>query len=70
MSDHQETTFPCRDCMGRERNLLVFLSDDHDVVLKAPPGESAFMRPGDVSRLREALRQYAAVSLDRRGGER
>jgi len=53
--DHTEWLVTCRDVAGRRRNLTVFVSQGH-VVVVAPPGETAVFAPLEVGRLRAALR--------------
>jgi hypothetical protein len=50
-----EWAISCRDLAGRRREVTVFASEDH-VVLVTPPGEAAVLAPLDVGRLRAALR--------------
>jgi hypothetical protein len=45
----------CRDAAGRRREIVVF-TDRGQVVLVAPPGETAVLSPLEVGRLRAALR--------------
>jgi hypothetical protein len=53
--DRKEWMVTCRDVAGRRRDLTVFVSQGH-VVLVAPPGETAVLAPLEVGRLRAALR--------------
>lgn len=52
----REWAISCRDVAGRRRDLTVFVSQGH-VVLVAPPGETAILEPLEVGRLRAALRE-------------
>ncbi|MCP2254546.1 hypothetical protein LY13_003315 [Prauserella aidingensis] len=61
MSDQNEWVVPCRDLAGRKRKLTVFSSDEQ-VVVVAPPGETAVLGPLEVGRFRAALRD-AVVHL-------
>ncbi|MEV0086640.1 MULTISPECIES: hypothetical protein [Saccharopolyspora] len=45
----------CRDVAGRRRDMSVFVNQEN-VVLIAPPGETAVLSPLEVGRLRAALR--------------
>ncbi|MEU5850583.1 hypothetical protein ACWEV3_02810 [Saccharopolyspora sp. NPDC003752] len=45
----------CRDVAGRRRDMAVFVNQEN-VVLIAPPGETAVLSPLEVGRLRAALR--------------
>jgi hypothetical protein len=54
----KEWLVSCRDVAGRRRDLTVFVSQGH-VVLVAPPGETAVLGPLEVGRLRAALREAA-----------
>ncbi|MFL6145322.1 MAG: hypothetical protein ACJ72N_26120 [Labedaea sp.] len=51
----REWWVPCRDIAGRRRDLQV-IARHGQVVLVAPPGETAILYPLDVGRLRAALR--------------
>ena len=55
MSSHKEWWVSCRDIAGRRRDLQV-IARQGQVVLVAPPGETAILSPLDVGRLRAALR--------------
>jgi hypothetical protein len=52
----KEWAINCRDVAGRRRDLTVFVSQGH-VVLVAPPGETAVLAPLEVGRLRAVLRE-------------
>jgi len=52
----KEWAVSCRDVAGRRRDLTVFVSQGH-VVVVAPPGETAILEPLEVGRLRAALRE-------------
>jgi hypothetical protein len=45
----------CRDVTGRRRDMSVFVNQGN-VVVVAPPGETAVLTPLEVGRLRAALR--------------
>ncbi|HEU5472502.1 MAG TPA: hypothetical protein VFV67_17780 [Actinophytocola sp.] len=55
MSSHREWRVTCRDIAGRRRDLQV-IARTGQIVLVAPPGETAILSPLDVGRLRAALR--------------
>lgn len=55
MSSHKEWWVSCRDIAGRRRDLQI-IARQGQVVLVAPPGETAILSPLDVGRLRAALR--------------
>nr|WP_026317072.1 hypothetical protein [Actinokineospora enzanensis] len=55
MNSHREWSVNCRDIAGRKRDVTVFVRQGQ-VVLVAPPGETAILSPLDVGRLRAALR--------------
>jgi hypothetical protein len=55
VSGHKEWWITCRDIAGRRRDLQV-IARNGQVVLVAPPGETAILSPLDVGRLRAALR--------------
>lgn len=61
-----EWSVSCRDAAGRRRDMTVFVSDG-DVVMVAPPGETAVLAPLEVGRLRAVLRD-AVVSAAAGGG--
>lgn len=50
----------CRDMAGRRRDVSVFATQG-DVVVVAPPGETAVLSPLEVGRLRAALRDRKSV---------
>jgi hypothetical protein len=54
----KEWSIGCRDVAGRRRELTVFASGGH-IVLVAPPGETAVLAPLEVGRLRAILRDAA-----------
>lgn len=58
VSSHKEWWVTCRDIAGRRRDLQV-IARQGQVVLVAPPGETAILTPLDVGRLRAALRDAA-----------
>ncbi|MBB5909755.1 hypothetical protein BKA25_004071 [Actinoalloteichus hymeniacidonis] len=51
----------CRDVAGRKRDLTVFVNDGQ-VVIVAPPGETAVLAPLEVGRLRAALRDAVVTA--------
>ncbi|CAM00617.1 hypothetical protein SACE_1294 [Saccharopolyspora erythraea NRRL 2338] len=53
----------CRDMAGRRRDVSVFATQG-DVVVVAPPGETAVLSPLEVGRLRAALRDAALTAAD------
>ncbi|NYI86211.1 hypothetical protein HNR68_004841 [Saccharopolyspora hordei] len=53
----------CRDVAGRRRDLSVFINQG-DVVVVAPPGETAVLSPLEVGRLRAALRDAVVSAAD------
>nr|WP_246477733.1 hypothetical protein [Saccharothrix ecbatanensis] len=53
----------CRDIAGRRREILVLPTGNDRVALVFPPGEVAVLRPLQVGRLRDALRD-AVLALD------
>jgi hypothetical protein len=55
VSSHKEWWVSCRDIAGRRRDLQI-IARQGQVVLVAPPGETAILSPLDVGRLRAALR--------------
>lgn len=55
VSSHKEWWVTCRDIAGRRRDLQI-IARQGQVVLVAPPGETAILSPLDVGRLRAALR--------------
>lgn len=60
----REWAVSCRDVAGRRRDVTVFVSQGH-VVLVAPPGETAILEPLEAGRLRAALRAAAVdASVD------
>jgi hypothetical protein len=58
MTARREWSVDCRDVAGRKRELTVFASGGH-IVLVAPPGETAVLAPLEVGRLRAILRDAA-----------
>jgi hypothetical protein len=58
MTARKEWSVDCRDVAGRKRELTVFASGGH-IVLVAPPGETAVLAPLEVGRLRAILREAA-----------
>jgi hypothetical protein len=58
MTGRKEWTVSCRDVAGRRREVTVFASGGH-IVLVAPPGETAVLAPLEVGRLRAVLREAA-----------
>lgn len=62
----KEWSVSCRDAAGRRRDMTVFVSKG-DVVMVAPPGETAVLAPLEVGRLRAVLRD-AVVSAATKDG--
>ncbi|AUS79629.1 hypothetical protein C1701_16155 [Actinoalloteichus sp. AHMU CJ021] len=56
-----EWSVNCRDVAGRRRDVVVFV-DQGQVVLTAPPGETAVLSPLEVGRLRAALRDAVVAA--------
>lgn len=65
-----QRTVPCRDHVGRPRELLVFLTEDDDVGLFAPAGEVAVVHPLDVDTVTRVMREAQREAIHRRGGAR
>ncbi|RJQ68801.1 hypothetical protein D5S17_31660 [Pseudonocardiaceae bacterium YIM PH 21723] len=63
MKTHNEWLVSCRDVAGRRRDLTVFISQGH-VVMVAPPGETAILEPLEVGRLRAVLREAVLTTAD------
>jgi hypothetical protein len=55
MNGPREWWVNCRDIAGRRRDVQI-IARHGQVVLVAPPGETAILSPLDVGRLRAALR--------------
>lgn len=73
MADQRwERTMPCKDGLGRDRELRVFLSEDKDggvvIGLHTPPGESALLPPRGLSQLHDLL-AAARLEATHRGAE-
>ncbi|MFR9730292.1 hypothetical protein ACL03H_13770 [Saccharopolyspora sp. MS10] len=60
MIDGEQWEISCRDVAGRRRQVGVYVNQGN-VVLVAPPGETAVLAPLEAGRLRAALRD-AVVS--------
>ncbi|KAA5828825.1 hypothetical protein ABT337_33310 [Saccharopolyspora hirsuta] len=63
MEPTKEWHVSCRDVAGRRRDLSVFINQG-DVVLVAPPGETAVLSPLEVGRLRAVLRDAVVSAAD------
>ena len=61
MTDRRKWVVNCRDAAGRRRNLTVFASQGN-VVIVAPPGETAILAPLELGRLRATLRDAVVVA--------
>lgn len=57
----------CMDSSGRVRAIQVSISDDHHVIVAAPPGETGKLTLSDVSLLRYVLRAAQMEAADRGG---
>jgi hypothetical protein len=66
MAARREWTVDCRDVAGRRRELTVFASGGH-VVLVVPPGETVVLAPLEVGRLRSVLRDAAVDASEPAG---
>lgn len=55
MSVRRDWLISCRDVAGRRRDVVVF-TDRGQVVMVAPPGETAVLSPLEAKRLRAVLR--------------
>ncbi|MGW3467360.1 hypothetical protein ACWDKQ_02545 [Saccharopolyspora sp. NPDC000995] len=53
----------CRDVTGRRRDMSVLINQGNVVVI-APPGETAVLSPLEVGRLRAALRDAIVVAAE------
>ncbi|ASO18943.1 hypothetical protein FHR81_001209 [Actinoalloteichus hoggarensis] len=51
----------CRDVAGRKRDLTVYVNEGQ-IVIVAPPGETAVLAPLEVGRLRAALRDAVVTA--------
>ncbi|MEU6129450.1 hypothetical protein ABZ805_09780 [Saccharopolyspora sp. NPDC047091] len=60
MTDNEQWQVSCRDVAGRRRNMAVYVNQGN-VVVVAPPGETAVLAPLEAGRLRAAIRE-AVVS--------
>jgi hypothetical protein len=54
-------TVMCRDFAGRERPLRVLVRGS-EVVIAAPPGETAILDPGDAARFRSAVAEATRMA--------
>ena len=61
MTERRKWLVACRDAAGRRRNLTVFASQGN-VVLVAPPGETAVLEPLELGRLRATLREAVVIA--------
>lgn len=56
MGHRWEQRIPCTDSMGRKRDIIVYLTDDNDIGITVPPGETAHLNLDDgAGALRDAL---------------
>jgi hypothetical protein len=55
VSVRKDWLISCSDAAGRRRDIILF-TDEGQVVMIAPPGETAVLAPLEVGRLRAALR--------------
>ena len=67
MQDTWTQTVPCRDGSGREKVAKVVVTEEFNVALVTPAGDSAVWNPADVNRLTEVLRSAQLEALHRRG---
>lgn len=67
MQDTWSMSVPCRDGARREKQATVLVTEDLNVALITPPGDSAVWNPADVNRLAEVLRSAQLEALARRG---
>lgn len=71
MTEQWERTMPCKDNIGRDRELRVFIADDVDgnvrVGFHVPAGEVATLPPRELSTL-ESYIAAARLEAVRRGG--
>lgn len=63
MTEPVHRTVPVTDVFGRAREMGVHLSEEKQVVLDVPPGEAVFVKPDNVDRLINALRDARADAL-------
>jgi hypothetical protein len=68
MADRWEQKLPCQDAHGRPRDLLIFVSEDRQVGIFTPPGDTAKLQPGQVAELQQAL-VAAVIKATHRGVE-
>lgn len=65
MTEQWERTMPCKDALGRDRQLRVFVSDDDDGKIRigfhVPAGEVGKLEPPALSELHDIL---AAARLE------
>ena len=68
MAEQWERTMPCKDALGRDRDIRVFISGEDGVTvgLNAPPGEVALLTPTGIAALTQLL-HAAAVEATHRG---
>jgi hypothetical protein len=67
MQDTWSASVPCRDGAGREKYATVRVTEEFNVALITPAGDSAVWNPGDLNRLTEVLRSAQLEALHRRG---
>jgi hypothetical protein len=56
----------CLDWSGRDRHLVVFLTEAGDLALIAPPGEVAIIPPGRIAEVQEAFNEAHVKAIARR----
>lgn len=61
MGESMEWQVTCHDVAGRRRNMAVFVNEGN-VVVVAPPGETAVLAPLEAGRLRAALREAVVAA--------
>lgn len=70
MAEQWERTMPCKDAIGRDRDIRVFISHDLDggitIGLNTPPGEVARLTPTGITALSQLL-HAATVEATHRG---
>ncbi|MCA1194427.1 hypothetical protein [Saccharopolyspora sp. 6V] len=61
MADDEQWQVSCRDVAGRRRNMAVYVNQGN-VVVVAPPGETAVLAPLEAGRLRAAIREAVVAA--------
>jgi hypothetical protein len=67
MRDTWRELVPCRDGAGRKKYFQVLVTDEFNVAVITPPGDSAVWNPAEVNQLVEAFRSAQFEALQRRG---